>query len=303
MPELPDIVLYLASLESRVVGQSLKRVQLRSPFFLRTFDPPIKQFEGLVVRGLRRLGKRVVFEFEDEQFLVFHLMVSGRFRWREKDKPRLGGKIVLAEFEFPQGVLFITEASKKKRASLHCLVGEATLKAMDPGGLEIQDVPKQVFVERLQLRNHTLKRALTDPTLFSGIGNAYSDEILNAAELSPIAQTQKLSDEEIDRLHQSIIEALDTWTKRLVEQFKGRFPEAGEVTAFRPDFSAHGKFGKPCLRCGTTIQRIRYAENETNYCPRCQTGGKILADRSLSRILKNDWPRTIEELENLKGLS
>ncbi len=296
-------MLYLASLESRVVGQSLKRAQLRSPFFLRTFDPPLKEFEGLVVRGLGRLGKRVIFEFDDEKFLVFHLMIAGRFRWREKGEPRLGGKIVLAEFEFPGGVLFVTEASKKKRASLHCIVGQNKLDDMDPGGIEVHAVSKEVFAERLRMRNHTLKRALTDPRLFSGIGNAYSDEILNAAGLSPIAQTQKLSDDEVDRLNQSIIETLDAWTKRLLEEFDGRFPEAGEVTAFRPDFSAHGKFGKPCLRCGTTIQRIRYAENETNYCPECQTGGKILADRSLSRILKDDWPRTIEELEGAPGFS
>ncbi len=297
MPELPDITVYLESLEARVAGQEIRKVSVASPFFLRTFDPPVKAMEGRTVRRVRRIGKRIVLGLEEDLFVVFHLMIAGRFRWKEEADARLGGKIVLASFAFPNGTLFVTEASKKKRASMHLLKGKSSLDTVDPGGLEVMDASLEEFSTRLRLRNHTLKRALTSPKLFSGIGNAYSDEILNAAGLSPLALTQKLKDEKISRLRDAVIDVLGEWTGRLREEFDGRFPGPGEITAFRPDFSAHGKFGKPCKRCGTTIQRIRYAENETNYCPRCQTGGKILADRSLSRLLKDDWPKTVEELE------
>ena len=297
MPELPDVTVYVESLEKRVVGQVLEKVSLKSPFFLRTFNPPIKTIEGQVVRGIRRIGKRIVFEFDRERFLVFHLMVAGRFRWKDQVGAKLGGKIVLASLEFSNGTLFVTEASKKKRASLHLVKGEPVLAEHDPGGLEVMDASLETFSERLRSRNHTLKRALTDPKLFSGIGNAYSDEILNKAGLSPMLLTQKLRDEDAAQLFDTTQSLLAEWIDRLRGQFKDRFPGAGEITAFRPEFSAHGKFGNPCKYCGTTIQRIRYAENETNYCPKCQTSGKILSDRSLARLLKDDWPKTIEELE------
>lgn len=297
MPELPDVTVYMESLEKRVVGQVLEKVSLKSPFFLRTFDPMIKVVEGQKVRGIRRIGKRIVFEFKEELFLVFHLMVAGRFRWKEQAGAKLGGKIVLASLEFSNGTLFVTEASKKKRASLHLVKGEAALAELDPGGLEVMDANLQTFSDRLRLRNHTLKRALTDPKLFSGIGNAYSDEILNKAGLSPMLLSKKMRDQDVEKLFETTQSVLTEWTDRLREQFKDRFPGAGDITAFRPEFSAHGQFGNPCKYCGTKIQRIRYAENETNYCPKCQTGGKILSDRSLARLLKDDWPSTVEELE------
>lgn len=297
MPELPDVTIYVESLEKRLDGQVLEKVSLKSPFFLRTFDPPIKAVEGKVVRGIRRIGKRIVFEFDDELSLVFHLMVAGRFRWKDQVGAKLGGKIVLASLEFSNGTLFVTEASRKKRASVNLVKGEEALVELDPGGLEVMDADLKAFSERLRLRNHTLKRALTDPKLFSGIGNAYSDEILNKAGLSPMLLSQKMSDEDVETLFEATQSLLTEWTDRLREQFKDRFPGAGEITAFRPEFSAHGQFGKPCKYCDASIQRIRYAENETNYCPKCQTGGKILSDRSLARLLKDDWPKTIEELE------
>jgi formamidopyrimidine-DNA glycosylase len=297
MPELPDVTVYVESLEKRLVGRVLDRVSLKSPFFLRTFDHPIEVIEGQEVLGVRRIGKRIVFEFDDELFLVFHLMVAGRFRWKDQAKAKLGGKIVLATFKFPNGSLFVTEASKKKRASLHLVKGEDALSEMNPGGLEVLEASIDQFAERLRLRNHTLKRALSDPKLFSGIGNAYSDEILNVVGLSPLALSQKLSDEDVAALFDGTKKVLSDWTDRLRNDFADRFPGAGEITAFRPDFSVHGQYGNPCKRCGTTVQRIRYAENETNYCPNCQTGGKILSDRSLARLLKDDWPKTVEELE------
>ena len=297
MPELPDVTVYLESLEKRIVGQVLEKVRLKSPFFLRTFDPPIKTAEGQSIRRIRRIGKRVVLEFDKELFLVFHLMVAGRFRWKDQPKAKLGGKIVLASLEFSSGTLFVTEASKKKRASLHLVKGEDALAELDPGGLEVMDSSFEMFEERLRLRNHTLKRALTDPKLFSGIGNAYSDEILNKAGLSPMLLTQKMSKEDVATLFETTQSIITLWIDKLREQFSERFPGAGEITAFRPEFSAHGQFGKPCKYCDVTIQRIRYAENETNYCPKCQTGGRILSDRSLAKLLKDDWPKTIEDLE------
>lgn len=300
MPELPDLCVYLRALRNRVVGERIEKVRAISPFVLRTFDPPFSAVEGRTVAGVRRMGKRLVFALSDELFLVIHLMVAGRLRWKAGGGAP-PGKISLASFQFGAGSLFLTEASKKKRASIHVVAGEERVAAMDPGGLEVLDCGLEAFADRLQLRSHTLKRALTDPTLFSGIGNAYSDEILNAAGLSPVALTRRLSDAEVERLFASVRETLETWSARLLAEFGDRFPEAGEITAFRPDFSAHGKFGQPCRRCGAPIQRIRYAENETNYCPRCQTAGKILADRSLSRILKDDWPRSLEDLEERKG--
>jgi len=296
MPELPDISLYLHALNSRVVGEKLLRVHLRSPFLLRSVDPPLDAVEEQVVRGLCRLGKRIVFQFDDELFLVLHLMIAGRLLWRNRDaKPP--SKMVLAAFDFESGRLALTEAGTKKRASLHVVRGETNLAAHDPGGINLLEAERDTFGDVLRRENHTLKRALTDPKLFSGIGNAYSDEILHTARLSPVKLTQKLTDDEIRRLHEATQRVLREWTARLLEEFADRFPDRGEVTAFRPEFAVHGKYDQPCPICNTKVQRIRYAENETNYCPRCQTDGKVLADRSLSRLLKKDWPRTIEELE------
>jgi len=297
MPELPDILLYLSALKPRIVGQPLQRVRLMSPFLLRTVEPRIDEAQGKTVTGLRRLGKRIVMELQDDLFLVFHLMIAGRFRWSDEPRAKVAGKIALAAFEFPNGTLLFTEASSKKRASLSLVHGEAALAAHNPGGLEVLDASPEQFAAALTKENHTLKRALTDPHLFSGIGNAYSDEILHAARLSPLKMTSKLTQEEIAGLHEATRRMLTTWTERLQKGFASKFPGAGDVTAFRPDFAAHGKFGQPCPVCRTKVQRIRYAENETNYCPRCQTEGKLLADRSLSRLLKDDWPKTVEELE------
>jgi len=293
MPELPDIVVYVESLDRRIAGQRLDRVRLISPFVLRTVVPPLAAAEGRRVAAVHRLGKRIVISLEAELFLVLHLMIAGRLRWLERGQ-KLPARITLASFEFATGTVAFTEAGTKKRASLHVVQGEAALAAFDMGGLDVTGSNPAAFRERLLRENHTLKRALTDPRLFSGIGNAYSDEILHRARLSPIALTQKLSPEEIARLHGAAREVLAEWTARLRAETGEDFP-AG-VTAFRPEMAVHGKFRQPCPVCGAPVQRIVYAENETNYCARCQTGGMILADRALSRLLKSSWPRSIDEL-------
>ena len=299
MPELPDIVTYIDALRPRVVGQPLQRLRLASPFLLRTVDPPITAVEGRQVEEIRRLGKRIVWCLSDDLFLVFHLMIAGRFRW-ERRGAKPPGKIGLAAFDFPTGTLLMTEASPKKRAALHVVQGEVALAAHDPGGIEVLDADEAAFGAALRRENHTLKRTLTDPRLFSGIGNAYSDEILHAARLSPVKQTGKLTDEEIAHLYTATQRTLRHWVAVLREQFRDRFPGAGEITAFRDGFAVHGRYRQPCPDCGAPVQRIRYAENETNYCAVCQTTGRLLADRSLSRLLKDDWPRSLEELEQLK---
>lgn len=295
MPELPDIVVYVECLDRRVTGRVLERVRVKHPFLVRTFDPPLDATFGQIVRGFRRLGKRIVFEFDDELFLVLHLMIAGRLHWKGAGaKP--AGKIGLAAFDFADGTLTVTEAGTKRRASLHVVRGEAELARHDPGGLEVLEADAASFVAVLRRYNHTLKRVLTDPHLFSGIGNAYSDEILHRAKLSPLTWTSRLTDEEANRLFAATRTVLIEWTDRLRAEAGDGFPE--KVTAFRPEMAVHGRFQAPCPVCGTRVQRIRYADNETNYCPRCQTGGKVLADRALSRLLKGDWPRTIEELES-----
>lgn len=296
MPELPDVEAYCAALRPKVVDQTLERARVISPFFLRSFEPAIEVVEGCVVRSVERLGKRIVFAFDDELFAVIHLMIAGRFRWLASGK-HLPRKLGLAEFDFPTGMLGVTEAGSKRRASLHVLQGPAGLREHDRGGLEPLSASVEQFAEALRRENHTLKRSLTDPRLFSGIGNAYSDEILHAARLSPIVRTSRLSDGEIARLHAATVETLTRWTDVLTRQFLKKFPGAGDVTAFRDDFAVHGRYGKPCPVCASPVQRIRYADNETNYCATCQTGRKVLADRSLSRLLKDDWPRSIGELE------
>ena len=296
MPELPDITAYIRALESRVLGQPLERVRIAGPFLLRTAAPPIASVEGKTVRQVRRIGKRIALGFEGDLWLVLHLMIAGRLHWRPRGA-KIGGRQNLAAFDFPNGSLVLTEAGAKHRASLHVLRG-ADLSAVDPGGIDVHSADLDTFQKALTAENRTLKRALTDPRIVSGIGNAYSDEILHAAQLSPIALTQKLKPEEWQRLFTATRETLTLWTGRLLAVAEKDFPE--KVTAFRPEMAVHGKFGKPCPRCGEPIQRIRYADNETNYCPRCQTGGKLLADRSLSRLLKSDWPRTLDELEALK---
>ncbi len=294
MPELPDIVVYVECLHRRVTGRTLDRVRVAHPFLVRTFDPPLDATFGKTVRGLRRLGKRIVFEFDDELFLVLHLMIAGRLHWKPLGaKP--AGKIGLAAFDFPNGTLTLTEAGTKRRASLHVVRGEAELARHQPGGLEVLEADSAAFHDVLRKHNHTVKRALTDPRLFSGIGNSYSDEILHRARLSPLTWTTRLTDEEADRLFEATCATLREWTDRLRAEAGDGFPE--KVTAFRPEMAVHGRFKKPCPVCGTAVQRIRYADNETNYCPRCQTGGKVLADRALSRLLKGDWPKSIEELE------
>jgi len=292
MPELPDVVVYVEALERRVIGQPLLRVRLANPFLLRTAVPPIAAAEGKRVCGVHRLGKRIVLALEDELFLVLHLMIAGRLRWLEKGA-KAPARITLALFDFPTGTLVITEAGTKRRASLHLVQGEAALAAFDMGGLDIFEIDAGAFRERLLRENHTLKRALTDPRLFSGIGNAYSDEILHRARLSPIAMTQRLAAAEIERLFEAAREVLADWTARLRADAGAGFPE--KVTAFRPGMAVHGRFRAPCPVCGAPVQRIVYAENETNYCARCQTGGVILADRALSRLLKSSWPRSIDE--------
>jgi formamidopyrimidine-DNA glycosylase len=295
MPELPDILSYLEALRRRIVGQQLLKITVRSPFLVRTVEPDLHSLEGQTIVELSRLGKRVVWHFPGERYLVFHLMIAGRFHWKRAGTlPR--GKSDLAAFAFESGTLLLTEASQKKRASLHVVLGTAALAAHRREGIEPLECSLEQFRESLTRENHTLKRALTDPRLFSGIGNAYSDEILHAAMLSPVTLTSRLNSDEIERLFAAARDVLARWTSRLVEKARESFPE--KVTAFRPEMAVHGRFGQPCTVCGTTVQRIRYADNETNYCPRCQTGGKLLADRSLSRLLKSDWPRTIEEWED-----
>jgi len=293
MPELPDILAYIEALEPRIVGRTLQAAHISSPFLLRTFDPGLPEVAGRRVAGLRRMGKRIVVHLEDDLHLVLHLMIAGRLHWIEAGKrvPRT----VLASFEFPNGTLTLTEAGSKKRASLHIVRGTASLAPFERGGLEPLECTRDEFSDRLRRENHTVKRSLTDPRLFSGIGNAYSDEILHRARLSPVKLTSRLDDEEIARLFDATRAVLTEWVDRMRAQAAGAFPE--KVTAFRPEMAVHGKFGQPCPDCGTAVQRIRYADNETNYCPRCQTDGKLLADRALSRLLKGDWPRTIEELE------
>lgn len=294
MPELPDIVVYIEHLEARTLGQTLEKVRLASPFLLRSVTPPTSAAIGKKVKSLRRIGKRIAFGMEDDLFLVFHLMIAGRFRWKEAGA-KVPGKIGLAAFDFSSGTLILTEASSKKRASLTVVSGEAALERIRRGGIEVFETDLLGFKEALLRENHTLKRSLTDPRLFSGIGNAYSDEILHRAQLSPLKLTHKLDDEEIARLYDATRETLSEWTDRLRIESKDDFPQ--NVTAFREGMAVHGRHKKPCPVCGSPIQRIVYAENETNYCARCQTGGRLLADRSLSRLLKDDWPKSIDELE------
>ena len=298
MPELPDVVAYIAALEPRVVGRRLAAVRLASPFLLRTFDPPIREVEGRRVVGLRRLGKRLVFDLENNLHIVLHLMISGRLHWRAS-AAKLAGKMALAAFDFENGTLVLTEASSRKRASLHLVRGEAALSDFERGGLEVLGADLESFRRALMRENHTVKRALTDPRLFSGIGNAYSDEILHRARLSPAKWTSRLTEEEIDRLYRATRDTLEEWTGRFVAEAAKAFPE--KVTAFRDGMAVHGRYGKPCPDCGSPVQRIVYAENESNYCATCQTGGKLLADRALSQLLKGDWPKTLDELEERKG--
>jgi formamidopyrimidine-DNA glycosylase len=294
MPEYPDITIYIERLEALVKGYPLEQIRFASPFFLRTAEPPIKTIHGATVRGIERLGKRIVFVFDRERFLVIHLMIAGRLHWRKK-ACKLPGKLGLAVFDFPNGSLLITEAGTKKRASLHFINCGTDLTALDPGGLEVFEASLEEFRSVLLAENHTLKRSLTDPHIFSGIGNTYSDEILHRAQLSPILLTEKLAEDQIKRLYHATRTTLEKWTQRLRDEVGNDFP--GKVTAFREKMAVHGRYKKPCPECGTAVQRIRYASNETNYCPLCQTGGKLLADRALSRLLKKDWPRTLEELE------
>lgn len=297
MPELPDIAVYVDALERLYVGQSIQSVSIRCPFIVRSFDPDLFAIEGRKFEAVRRIGKRIAWHLEGDLFVVFHLMIAGRFHQRKVGaKPR--SKTDLVAFHFETDTLMLTEASKKRRASIHVLKGEAALEAHDPRGLEILECSLAEFHNRLIAENRTLKRALTDPRKFSGIGNAFSDEILHAAHLSPVRRTQQLTDAEVSQLFEATTATLSRWRERLLHQNGEGFPE--KVTAFRPEMAVHGKFGQPCPACGTAVQRIMYAENETNYCPRCQTGGKMLADRAMSRLLKNDWPKTIDELEKLE---
>ncbi len=297
MPELPDITAYITALEPRILGRTLERVRLQSVFVLRTADPPITAVDGRKVRELRRIGKRVAIGVEDDLWLVIHLMIAGRLHWRPP-QAKLSGRQALAGFDFLDGTLVLTEAGSKRRASLHLLRGEQALHDIDPGGIEIFPSDLDAFRTALTAENRTLKRALTDPRLISGVGNAYSDEILHAAQLSPVTLTHKLKPEEWERLYAATQFTLSLWIERLSSEARKEFPEG--VTAFRPEMAVHGRFGQACPRCGSPIQRIRYADNETNYCPACQTGGKLLADHSLSRLLGADWPRTLDELEALK---
>jgi formamidopyrimidine-DNA glycosylase len=294
VPELPDVELYLSALGERIAGHTLERVRLAVPFLLRSVEPPLNQVEGLTVTGFRRIGKRIVWEFEGNLFLVFHLMIAGRFKWRDAGSliPR---KIGLAAFDFAAGTILLTEAATHKRASLHVVHGEDALASFDPGGIDVITNDAGVFAAALQKESHTLKRALTDPRLFSGIGNAYSDEILHRARLSPFKLTRHMSAEEILALREAAIATLTEWTNRLKHETKDRFPE--KVTAFREGMAVHGRFGKPCPRCGAPVQRIVHGEHEVNYCPTCQTEGRLLADRALSKLLKDDWPKTLDALE------
>jgi formamidopyrimidine-DNA glycosylase len=298
MPELPDIVVYIEALTSRIVGETLDKVRFASPFLLRSVEPPIDSVVGKRAAGVERMGKRIVFALEDQLFLVFHLMIAGRLRWLEPNA-KIPGKIGLAAFDFSSGTLVLTEASSKKRASLHLVRGREALAPFQRGGLEVLGASPEQFRAVLDSESHTLKRSLTDPRLFSGIGNAYSDEILHRARLSPVRLTRQLTDEEAARLYEACQTTLREWTERLRRETGDRFPE--KVTAFREGMAVHGRYRQPCPDCGGPVQRIRYAENETNYCPRCQTGGKLLADRALSRLLHGDWPKTLDELEEYKG--
>jgi formamidopyrimidine-DNA glycosylase len=294
VPELPDVVVYLEALAPRILGQPLGRFRLGNPFIVRTIEPPPAEFEGRRITALQRMGKRLVFGFEGDRFLILHLMIAGRLRWRDRGAA-IPGKAGLAAFDFPSGTLLLTEAGAKRQASIHLVRGGAALAEFDRGGCEVLDSDLAAFAERLTRDNHTLKRALTDPTIFSGIGNAYSDEILHASRLSPMRQTRQLSDAEIARLHAAVIQTLESWIERTRDEVGEGFPE--KVTAFRPGMAVHGRFGKPCPTCGAPVQRIVYAHNECNYCAKCQTQGRLLSDRALSRLLREDWPRTLEEME------
>jgi formamidopyrimidine-DNA glycosylase len=299
LPELPDIVVYMEALEQRVIGHVLEQSDVRGPSLLRTADPPIESIQGHKVTALRRIGKRIAFGYDNDLWLVFHLMIAGRLHWSQKRKTA-DGRRTLAAFDFDNGSLTLTEAGTRKRASLHLVRGEAGLTALDPGGIDVFAASQEQFSASLTAANHTLKRVLTDPRIFSGIGNAYSDEILFHAQLSPILQTQRMDQEQIKRLYEATRKTLTQWTDNLRTDAGRKFPE--KVTAFRDDMAVHGRYGKPCLTCGAKIQRIRYASNETNYCPHCQTAGKLLADRSLSRLLRQDWPRTPEEMEERRKI-
>jgi len=299
VPELPDIRAYLAALEPRVVGQVLRDVKVASPFVLRSFDPPLSAAFGQRVTGVRRIGKRIVFALGDDLFVVVHLMIAGRFRWKDDPGAKPPARVGLAAFHFDRGTLLLTEASKKKRAAIHLVRGEDALAEHDPGGVDVLAIDRDTFAAVLQGENHTVKRTLTDPHFFDGIGNAYSDEVLHRARLSPVKWTTKLTGEEIDRLYAAARETLTEWVDRLVGEAEIAFPE--KVTAFRPEMAVHGKYKEPCPVCGSPVQRIVKGDNEFNYCPGCQTGGKLLADRSLSRLMKSDWPKTLEEYEELKA--
>lgn len=297
MPELPDIAAYISALETRILGQTLETSRVASAFLLRTIDPPLASVEGRSVRELQRVGKRIAIGFDNDIWLVLHLMIAGRLHWKPAGV-KLSGRNQLAAFDFANGSLLLTEAGSKRRASLHVVRGESGLRALDPGGIDVFSIDIDTFISALRAENRTLKRALTDPRILSGIGNAYSDEILFAARLSPVQLTHKLTPEEWQRLFAATRENLQLWIDKFKEEARAGFPE--KVTAFRKDMTVHGRFGEPCRVCGQPIQRIRYADNETNYCAHCQTGGKVLADRSLSRLLKKDWPKTLDELETLK---
>ncbi|MCA9435417.1 MAG: formamidopyrimidine-DNA glycosylase [Candidatus Omnitrophica bacterium] len=301
MPELPDVVGYIEALRTRIEGHTLEKIHILKPFLVRSFDPPIQSAVGKKVIGLRRLGKRIVWDLEDDLFIVIHLMIAGRFQWKE-GAANPPGKLGLAHFVFPSGFLILTEAGTKKRASLYLVKGEEALAGHQPGGLEVLESDLKGFIAQIRKENHTLKRTLTDPKLFSGIGNAFSGEILHHARLSPVKLSQKLTEEEIQRLFESSREVLHSWSETLIDRYKKKFPGPGEVTAFRPEFAVHGKFEHPCPVCGTPVQRIRYADNETNYCPTCQTEGKLLADRAMSRLLKRDWPKSLEEFSEKYGI-
>jgi formamidopyrimidine-DNA glycosylase len=297
MPELPDVVIYLEALASRVVGQRLEKIRIGNPFIIRTIDPPPQELEGLQVTGLRRMGKRIVFAFENDLFMVAHLMIAGRFRWRDRGAT-IPGKVGMAAFDFPSGTLLFTEQGSKRQASIHLVRSAAGLIEFERGGLEVMEADLPAFAERLTAENHTLKRALTDPTIFSGIGNAYSDEILHAAKLSPMKQTRQLTDTEIGVLFEATQRTLEAWIERTRDEVGDGFPE--KVTAFREGMAVHGRFGQPCPACQSPVQRIVYAHNECNYCATCQTGGRLLSDRALARLLRQDWPKTLDEMERRK---
>ncbi len=298
MPELPDIVLYLEALAPRVLNRPLERLRIGNPFLVRTPTPPVSDAEGRRVVGLHRIGKRIVFVMEGDLFLVLHLMIAGRLRWRDRGAP-IPGKVGLAAFDFPTGTAILTEAGSKRQASLHVVAGSQNLAALDPGGLEVLGSTLNEFAAQLKRERHTLKRALTDPRIFSGIGNAYSDEILHAARLSPMKLTDSLADDEVERLHDTTIDTLEKWIERLRDEAAGTFPD--KVTAFREGMAVHGRYRQPCPICGSPVQRIVYARNEANYCATCQTGGKLLSDRALARLLKDDWPKTVEDMERRLG--